>query len=131
MTNKQLLELAIKASIRDYQYLADNDNDSGARSIVGKYTTMLHNLENDQPAYTMSMEELHNAVFDTLNSSETMTEEKLSVLINKEHRYLQGRLFRLIRCIIRDWHDCYMQKRFDDRNAFACRQSYIWTENNL
>ena len=57
MTNKQLLELAIKASIRDYQYLVDNDNDSGARSIVGKYTTMLHNLENDQPAYTMSMEE--------------------------------------------------------------------------
>ena len=131
MTNKQLLELAIKASIRDYQYLADNDNDSGARSIVGKYTTMLHNLENDQPAYTMSMEELHNAVFDTLNSSETMTEEKLAALINKEHRYLQGRLFRLIRCIVRNWHDCYTQKRFDDRNAFACRQSYIWTENNL
>ena len=128
-SDRQLVESALMSIIEEYHNLAEETGNQDCKRIVERYHEILRRMQIKRPLYTMDYEELHNNVFNTLNSTRTISEDKFCELVNREHRYLQGKLFKMVRCLVKNWHDCYEQKRYDERNQFACRTSFQWIDN--
>lgn len=126
---RQLVESALMSITEEYDTLAEETQDYNCKRIAERYHDILRRMQQKQSLYTMDVEELHHNVFATMNGYCSIPEEKLCSLINNEHRALQDTLFRFIKRILRIWHDCYETKRYDDRNKFACKQSYEWIED--